>query len=109
MASGMGAEVWSPPLAVTPVRPHSFRSYRQLARSVSGSIYAPPNGERCAQPAASRWWSPTRRFAKSATSSAASSEALLDADSFEDLPGKWQAAIMKAEENALNLRIVGSD
>ena len=24
-------------------------------------------------------------------------EALLDADSFEDLPGKWQAAILKAE------------
>jgi hypothetical protein len=26
-------------------------------------------------------------------------EALLDADSFEDLPGKWQAAVLKAEEN----------
>jgi hypothetical protein len=26
-------------------------------------------------------------------------ESLLDADSFEDLPGKWQAAIVKAEEN----------
>ena len=25
-------------------------------------------------------------------------EALLDADTFEDLPGKWQAAIIKAEE-----------
>jgi hypothetical protein len=24
-------------------------------------------------------------------------EALLDADSFEDLPGKWQAAILNAE------------
>jgi hypothetical protein len=24
-------------------------------------------------------------------------EALLDADSFEDLPGTWQAAILKAE------------
>ena len=24
-------------------------------------------------------------------------EALLEADSFEDLPGKWQAAILKAE------------
>jgi hypothetical protein len=34
-------------------------------------------------------------------------EALLDADSFEDPPGKWQAAIMKAEENRPNLRIVG--
>ena len=30
-------------------------------------------------------------------------EALLDADSFEDLPGKWQAAILKAEENRPNL------
>jgi hypothetical protein len=35
-------------------------------------------------------------------------EALLDADSFEDLPGKWQAAILKAEENRPNLRIVDS-
>ena len=26
-------------------------------------------------------------------------EALLDADSFEDLPGKWQAAILEAEQN----------
>jgi hypothetical protein len=26
-------------------------------------------------------------------------EALLDADGFEDLPGKWQAAILKAEQN----------
>jgi hypothetical protein len=36
-------------------------------------------------------------------------EALLDADTFEDLPGKWQAAILKAEENRPSLRIVGSD
>jgi hypothetical protein len=36
-------------------------------------------------------------------------EVLLDADGFEDLPGKWQAAILKAEENAPNLRIVGND
>jgi hypothetical protein len=28
-----------------------------------------------------------------------SNEALLDADRFEDLPGKWQAAILKAEQN----------
>jgi hypothetical protein len=26
-------------------------------------------------------------------------EALFDAGSFEDLPGKWQAAIMEAEQN----------
>jgi hypothetical protein len=36
-------------------------------------------------------------------------EALLDAEVFEDLPGSWQAAILKAEENAPNLRIVDSD
>jgi hypothetical protein len=36
-------------------------------------------------------------------------ETLLDVDTFEDLPGKWQAAILKAEENAPNLRIVGAD
>jgi hypothetical protein len=33
-------------------------------------------------------------------------EALLDADTFEDLLGKWQAAIMKADENRPNLRVV---
>jgi hypothetical protein len=36
-------------------------------------------------------------------------EALLDAGSFEDLPGKWQAAIVSAEENRPDLRIIGSD
>jgi hypothetical protein len=36
-------------------------------------------------------------------------EALLDADTFEDVPGKWQAAILKAEQNRPQLRIVGSD
>jgi len=33
-------------------------------------------------------------------------EALLDADSFEDLPGKWQAAIVAAEQRRRRLRIV---
>jgi hypothetical protein len=32
-------------------------------------------------------------------------EALLDADGFEDLPGKWQAAIFKAEANRPKLRL----
>jgi hypothetical protein len=36
-------------------------------------------------------------------------EALVDADSFEDLPGRWQEAILKAEENAPDLGIVGND
>jgi hypothetical protein len=36
-------------------------------------------------------------------------EALLDADTFEDLPGKWQAAILKAEQNRPKLRTVGGD
>jgi hypothetical protein len=36
-------------------------------------------------------------------------EALLDAGSFEDLPGKWQAAIVTAEQNRPKLRVVGSD
>jgi hypothetical protein len=36
-------------------------------------------------------------------------EALLDADSFEDLSGRWQAAILKSKRNAPNLRIVGND
>jgi hypothetical protein len=34
-------------------------------------------------------------------------EALLEAASFEDLPGKWQAAIIQAEQNRPHLRIVG--
>jgi hypothetical protein len=36
-------------------------------------------------------------------------EALLEAGSFEDLPGKWQAAILKAEQNRPKLRVVTSD
>jgi hypothetical protein len=33
-------------------------------------------------------------------------EALLDADSFEDLPGRWQAASLEAEQNRPKLRFV---
>jgi hypothetical protein len=33
-------------------------------------------------------------------------EALLEAASFEDLPGKWHAAILKAEQNRPKLRVV---
>jgi hypothetical protein len=36
-------------------------------------------------------------------------EALLGADAFEDLPGKWQAAIVTAEQNRPDLRLVRSD
>lgn len=36
-------------------------------------------------------------------------EALLEADTFQDLPGKWQAAILKAEQNRPKLRIVRDD
>ena len=36
-------------------------------------------------------------------------EALLDADDFEDLPGKWQAAILNAEQNRPKLRVVSSE
>jgi hypothetical protein len=36
-------------------------------------------------------------------------EALLEAATFEDLPGKWQAAILKAEQNRPKLRVVTSD
>jgi hypothetical protein len=34
-------------------------------------------------------------------------EALLDADSFEDLPGKWQAAVVMAEQSRPKLRVAG--
>jgi len=36
-------------------------------------------------------------------------EALLGAETFEDLPGKWQAAILKAEQSRPNLRVVRSE
>jgi hypothetical protein len=36
-------------------------------------------------------------------------EALLEAKAFEDLPGKWQAAILNAEENRPRLRVVSGD
>ena len=36
-------------------------------------------------------------------------EPLLEAANFEDLPGKWQAAIIEAEHNRPNLRVVKGD
>jgi hypothetical protein len=33
----------------------------------------------------------------------------LDADSFEDLPGKWQAVVLTAEQNRPQLRLVTTD
>jgi hypothetical protein len=33
-------------------------------------------------------------------------EALLDAAGFEDLPGKWEAAILQAEQNRPQLRLI---
>ena len=36
-------------------------------------------------------------------------EALLEADAFEDLPGKWQAAVLTAEQNRPTLRFVSRD
>jgi hypothetical protein len=36
-------------------------------------------------------------------------EALLDADTFEDLPGKWQGAVVEAEQCRPNLRVVTRD
>ena len=33
-------------------------------------------------------------------------EALLEADVFEELPGKWQAAILEVEHNRPKLRLV---
>jgi hypothetical protein len=35
--------------------------------------------------------------------------ALLEADTFEDLPGKWQAAILEAQQNRPNLRLISGD
>jgi hypothetical protein len=36
-------------------------------------------------------------------------EALLEANDFEDLPGKWQAAILTAEQNRPRLRLNRDD
>lgn len=36
-------------------------------------------------------------------------EALLEAAAFEDLPGRWPAAVLKAEQNRPKLRVVTSD
>ena len=36
-------------------------------------------------------------------------EALLEAATFEDLPGKWQAAILEAEQNRPKLRAISGD
>jgi hypothetical protein len=32
----------------------------------------------------------------------------LDADTFEDLPGKWQAAILKAEQSGPKLGVIST-
>jgi hypothetical protein len=34
-------------------------------------------------------------------------EAVLDAESVEDLPGKWQAAVLKSERSGPDLLLVG--
>ena len=36
-------------------------------------------------------------------------EALLEASTFEDLSGKWQAAILEAEQNRPTVRLVGDE
>jgi hypothetical protein len=36
-------------------------------------------------------------------------EALLEADNFEDLPGKWQATILKAEQSQPKLLVVSDE
>ena len=36
-------------------------------------------------------------------------EVLLDGDSFEDLPGMWQAAILESEQSRPKLRVVSGD
>jgi hypothetical protein len=36
-------------------------------------------------------------------------DALLEAGSFEGLPGKWQAAILEAEQNRPKLRVASGD
>ena len=36
-------------------------------------------------------------------------EALLHADSLEDLPGKWQAAILKGEDNRPRRRVLSGE
>jgi hypothetical protein len=36
-------------------------------------------------------------------------EARFDADSFEDLPGKWQAVMVTAEQGRSELRIISGD
>jgi hypothetical protein len=43
------------------------------------------------------------------TSAARVREALLDADGFGGLPGRWQAAIVAAEQNRPKLRVVTGD
>jgi hypothetical protein len=36
-------------------------------------------------------------------------EALLDVDGFDDLPGKWQAAVLEAEQNRPKQRAISGD
>jgi hypothetical protein len=54
----------------------------------------------------SRWVVPGNRLEPEKDETFKRVGSLLDADSFEDLPGKWQAAILKAEGNRPKLRFV---
>jgi hypothetical protein len=59
---------------------------------------------------APRRWSATHRFLRADDLQRREfHEALLEAGSFEDLPGKWQAAVLTAEQNRPTLRLISSD
>ena len=77
--------------------------------SARPSLLGPVHGERRAEPPRPKVVAYPRLCDMSDLQRQEFREALLDADSLEDLAGKWQAAILKAEGNRPNMRIVGSD
>lgn len=85
-----------------------FPTWRPPAQADDGR--RPAEGAARTLAAAWRGSSATNRLWRWMTGSAAEfQEALLDADSFDDLPGKWQAAILEAEQNRRKLRVVTGD
>jgi hypothetical protein len=80
-----------------------------IARPVSRLICPRANGERRAEPPRRKVVANPPLYEMGADQRSEFHEALLDADGFEDLPGKWQAAISEAEQNRPALRVVSGD
>jgi hypothetical protein len=94
--------------AVNPARTSSTFSC-DIARQVSRSVYPAPTATAQSEPRVEKVVAYPPLSELGADKRREFHEALLDADTFEDLPGKWQAAILTAEQKRPNLGGVSGD